>query len=123
MVTDAEANAAGDETRREAIDARNQADALIYSVEKTFTENKTKLGAADVGRIDAALEAVKQAVKGEDVAAIRAATSELQQASHVMAEALYKANQGSGGGPQAPHDHAPDVKEGEVVDAEYAETK
>jgi molecular chaperone DnaK len=123
MVTDAEANAAGDQTRRDAIDARNQADALIYSVEKTFTENKTKLGAADVGRIDTALESVKQAVKGEDVAAIRAATSELQQASHVMAEALYKANQGSGGGPQAPHDHSPDVKEGEVVDAEYAETK
>ena len=48
MVTDAEANAAGDQTRRDAIDARNQADALIYSVEKTFTENKTKLGAADV---------------------------------------------------------------------------
>ena len=117
MVTDAEANAAGDKTRREAIDARNQADALIYSVEKTFIENKSKLGAAETGRIDAALEAAKQAVKGEDVAAIHSATTELQQASHAMAEALYKANQGSGGGPRTPQDHSPDVKEGEVVDA------
>ncbi len=122
MVKDAEANAAGDQTRREAIDARNQADALIYSVEKTFTENKAKLGASEASRIDAALEAAKQAVKGDDVAALRAATSELQQASHAMAEALYKANQGPGGGPQDPPDHSPDVKEGEVVDAEYAET-
>ena len=47
MVKDAEAHAAEDQTRREAIEARNQADALIYSVEKTFTENKAKLGAAD----------------------------------------------------------------------------
>ncbi len=62
-------------------------------------------------------------MKGDDVAAIRAATTELQQASHAMAEALYKANQGSGGGPQAPRDHSPDVKEGEVVDGEYAETR
>ena len=122
MVKDAEANAAGDQTRREAIDARNQADALIYSVEKTFTENKAKLGASEASRIDAALEAAKQAVKGDDVAALRAATSELQQASHAMAEALYKANQGPSGGPQDSPDHSPDVKEGEVVDAEYAET-
>jgi molecular chaperone DnaK len=90
---------------------------LIYSVEKTFTEHKSKLGAAETGRIDAALEAAKQAVKGDDLAAIRSATSELQQASHAMAEALYQANQGAGGGPQAPQDHSPDVKEGEVVDA------
>jgi molecular chaperone DnaK len=123
MVKDAEANAAGDTTRREAIDARNQADALIYSVEKTFTENKAKLGAAESGRIESAIEAAKQAVKSDDATAIRNATSELQQASHAMAEALYQANQGSSDGSRAPQDHSPDVKDGEVVDAEYAETR
>jgi molecular chaperone DnaK len=111
MVTDAEAHAAEDATRREAIEARNQADALIHQVEQTFGDNKAKLGAAEVSRIESALEAAKQAVKGDDVTAIRNATSELQQASHAMAEALYRAS-----GPSGPPSDS-DVKEGEVVDA------
>jgi molecular chaperone DnaK len=115
MVKDAEANAAVDQTRRDAIEARNQADTLIYSVEKTYAENKAKLTSTDAGRMESALETAKQAVKGDDVAAIRAATSELQQASHAMAEALYAATQKG----QA----SPGVQEGEVVEGEYAETK
>jgi molecular chaperone DnaK len=122
LVKEAEANAAGDQTRREAIDARNQADALIYSVEKTFNENREKLASADAARIETAIDAAKQAVKSEDAAAMRAATTELQQASHAMADALYKAS-----GPQSPagerHDGSPHVKEGEVVEGEYAETR
>jgi molecular chaperone DnaK len=120
MVKDAEAHAADDQARRDAIDARNQADALVYSVEKTFTEQRTKLSPDVVGRVETALESAKVAVKSEDVASLRSAIAELQQASHQMAEALYRASQqqpGSGGGP------SPDVKEGEVVDAEYAETR
>ena len=97
MVRDAEAHAADDKARREVIDARNQADALIYSVEKTFIENRGKLGAAEASRIEAALEAAKTAVKGDDKDAIVRATAELQAASHAMAEALYKA-QGTGTG-------------------------
>jgi molecular chaperone DnaK len=112
MVKDAEAHAADDQTRREAIEARNQADALIYQVEKTYNESKSKLGAAEAGRVEAALEAAKQAVKGDDVNAIRTATTELQQASHAMAEALYKTTQAGSG--DASRD---DVKDGEVVDA------
>jgi molecular chaperone DnaK len=119
MVKDAEANAASDQARHEAIEARNQADTLIYSVEKTFAENKEKLAAADIARIEAALEAAKQAVTGEDVAAMKSATATLQQASHAMAEALYKASQPSSG---APHTSAPGVKDAEVVDGEFAET-
>jgi molecular chaperone DnaK len=122
MVKDAEAHAAEDKSRQEAIEARNQTDALIYQVEKTYTENKAKLGTAEASRVDAALEAAKQAVKGEDVGAIRNAANELQQASHAMAQALYQA---SGARPQASgesdvRDRAAggsDVKEGEVVDA------
>ena len=111
MVKDAEAHAADDQTRRDAIDARNQADALIYQVEKTLTESKDKLGAAEAGRVEAALAAARQAVKSDDVTSIRNATSELQQASHAMAQALYQA---SASGAQA---SGSDVKEGEVVDA------
>jgi molecular chaperone DnaK len=111
MVKDAEAHAADDQTRRDAIDARNQADALIYQVEKTLTESRDKLGAAEAGRVEAALAAARQAVKSDDVTSIRNATSELQQASHAMAQALYQA---SASGAQASNS---DVKEGEVVDA------
>jgi molecular chaperone DnaK len=116
MVKDAEAHAADDQTRREAIEARNQADALIYQVEKTYNESKSKLGAAEAGRVEAALEAAKQAVKGDDVNAIRTATTELQQASHAMAEALYKTTQAGSGGAQG-GESRDGVKEGEVVDA------
>ena len=114
MVKDSEAHASDDAGRREAIDARNQADALIYSVEKTYSENKDKLGAV-YAQIESALEAAKKAVKGDDIQAIKAATDGLQKASHAMAEALYKS-------PGA-DDRSNAVKDGEVVDAEFAETK
>ena len=112
MVKDAEAHAAEDQNRREAIDARNQADALIHQVERTVGENRSKLGAADLSRVESALEAAKQAVKSDDVAAIRNATVALQQASHAIAQALY---QTAGAGAQRPDES--DVKDGEVVDA------
>jgi molecular chaperone DnaK len=123
MVKDAEANATADKARREAIEARNQADALIYSVERTLAEHKAKLASSDVSRIESALERAKQAVKGDDAAAIQAATNELQQASHAMAEALYKGNQGQPSGASATDQGAPDIKDAEVVDGEYAETR
>ncbi|HEX4914093.1 MAG TPA: molecular chaperone DnaK, partial [Vicinamibacterales bacterium] len=114
MVKDAQAHAADDAGRRETIDARNQADALIYSVEKTFTENKAKLG-AEAAQVENALAKAKEAVKGDDKNAITAATNELQKASHAMAEALYKA-QGSTQQAPAQDNPADAVKDGEVVD-------
>ncbi|MDP1572522.1 MAG: molecular chaperone DnaK [Vicinamibacterales bacterium] len=122
MVRDAEAHAAEDESRKALIEARNQADALLYSVEKTLAENREKVGAEVAAQVDAALETARTAVKGEDAAAITAATEGLQKASHAMAEALYKAAQADPGS-AAPGAAQPDVQEGEVVDAEYAETK
>lgn len=75
----------------------------------------------NVARIETAVESVRQAIKGEDRAAIRRASDELQRLSHGMAEELYKRGQtaGAGAGP-ANHPGASDVKEGEVIDAEYA---
>jgi molecular chaperone DnaK len=118
MVKDAESHASEDQSRRELIEARNQADALIYSVEKTFVENKAKLGSADAGRIESALTAAKDVVKSDDLDKIRTATTELQQASHAMAEALYKA-QSEGPGPDRSAGGSSDVKDGEVVDGEF----
>ena len=121
MVKDAESHAADDKSRRDLIDARNEADALVYSVQKTFDENKAKLGAAEASRIETALGAVKNAVKSDDLAGIRSTMTVLQQASHAMAEALYKnapgqASSGSSASGQT------DVKDGEVVEGEYAGT-
>jgi molecular chaperone DnaK len=113
MVKDAEAHAADDQGRREVIDARNQADALVYSVEKTLNESRAKLAAAETGRVEAALTAAKDAVKSDDLAKIRSAMTELQQASHAMAEQLYKANQAQ---PQQPQPASSDVVDGEVVE-------
>jgi molecular chaperone DnaK len=122
MVREAEAHAADDQARRTLIEARNQTDALVYSVEKTLVENRDKVGADVAGQVETALEAARTAVKGDDAAAITAAADALQKASHAMAEALYKASQTPPGGP-TPGAAQPDVQEGEVVDAEYAETK
>ena len=68
MVKDAEAHAAEDKTRRELIDARNQADALAYSVEKTVNENRDRLPAAEVSQVESAIAAVRDAAKGDDLA-------------------------------------------------------
>jgi molecular chaperone DnaK len=120
MVKDAQAHAADDAGRREVIDARNQADALIYSVEKTLNENRARLG-AEAAQVDAAIAKAKDAVKGDDKDALRTATDELQRASHAMAQALYQAQAAT---QQAPTQNNPaSAAEGEVVDAEFAETK
>jgi molecular chaperone DnaK len=123
MVKDAEAHASEDQARREQIEARNQADALIYSTEKTLNENKAKLGATETSRVESALAAAKDAVKSENVDKIRSAATELQQASHAMAEALYKATQSRPSAGGATSGDESSVKEGEVVDEEFAGTR
>ncbi len=125
MVKDAEAHASDDKAKRELIDARNQLDSLVYSVEKTLTESKDKLPAGDVEKVQTALDAAKTAVQGDDHAAITTAAADLQKASHQMAEVLYKSTQAPGGGePGAPGGDAGDKPaDGEVVDAEFSETK
>jgi molecular chaperone DnaK len=115
MVKDAAAHAEEDKARRELIDARNQADSLTYSVEKTVNENRDRLPATEVNRIEGAIAAVREAVKGDSLDAIRRASDELQKASHAIAEQLYK-QQASGPGPQA-SEKTDDIKDGEVVDA------
>jgi molecular chaperone DnaK len=118
MVKDAEAHAAEDQTRRELIDARNQADTLAYSVDKTVDENRDRLPAGDVAAAESAVAALREAAKGDDLDAIRRASDALQKASHAMAEQLYKQAQANAAHAGASQQHTGDnIKDGEVVDA------
>jgi len=117
MVKDAESHETDDKARREVIDARNQADTLAYSVEKTINENRDRLPAEDVNRVESAVAAVREAVTTEDVAAIRRTSEELQKASHAVAEQLYKQSQSNAANASGTSPGDSDVKEGEVVDA------
>ena len=128
LVRDAEAHAAEDKSKRELIDARNQAESLAWSVEKTLNESRTKVPVSTVSAIDAAIAVVREAVKGDDVAVITRATEDLQAASHAMAQTLYQGAEGAQGAQGAEGARgtqgAPNrPAEGEVVDAEFAETK
>jgi molecular chaperone DnaK len=120
MVKDAESHAADDEAKRAVIDARNHADALSYQVEKVINENRGKLPVGELSKAEAAVAEARRAAQTDDAAAIKRVTADLERASHALAEALYKGDQGSRGstGSRSPSD----VKDGEVVDAEYAET-
>ena len=90
MVKDAEANAESDKKKREAIDARNEADTLIYSTEKSIKEMGDKVSADDKAKIEAATNELKEAMKGEDIEAIKAKSEALKQSSYKIAEELYK---------------------------------
>jgi molecular chaperone DnaK len=126
MVTEARSHASEDQARRDLIDARNQADSLAYQVEKTVNENREKVPVGELSRIEAAIADVRRIAQGDDLAAIRKATEDLQRASHAMAEQLYKGSQGSQGSQDSegsPSSQSANVKDAEVVDAEYSETR
>jgi len=122
MVKDAQAHASEDQSRRELIDARNLADSLAYQVEKTINENREKLPVGELSRAEALIAEVRNAAQGDDVAAIRRAVDDLQRLSHGFAEHLYKSAQTSGSG-ENHGSQGSNVKDAEVVDAEYAETR
>src|SRR6185503_17651110 len=84
MVKDAQAHASEDQSRRELIDVRNQADSLAYQVEKAVNENRDKLPAGEASRIEAAIADVRKALEGENLEAIKSAVDALQRASHAM---------------------------------------
>jgi molecular chaperone DnaK len=124
-VRDAESHAADDKKRKELVEARNEADTLIYSVEKSLSEYGAKLSETEKSDIQKAIEATKAVKDGSDVAAIKAAVAELAKASHKIAEEIYtkmSSEQQSGGGASGgatPGGEAPGG--GGVVDAEFEE--
>jgi molecular chaperone DnaK len=123
LVRDAQLHAAEDQKKKAMAQARNEADAMIYSVEKSLTENSGILDSQSRSQAESAINELKQAIKGEDASRIRQGTEQLQQIAHTMAQAAYSQN--AGGGPSG----AQGVSQGsassagadDVVDAEYEE--
>ena len=103
MVKDAEANAAADKAKRESVDARNEADSLIYATEKSIKDLGDKIDGAEKQKVEDAIAALKQAMQGDNTEEIKSKTEALKQASYKIAEELYKqqgANGAAGAGPQ-----------------------
>jgi molecular chaperone DnaK len=124
MVADAQSHAEEDKAQREAIEARNRADTLVYTTEKTLSENKEKLSAAEIEPVEQALAAAKKALEGDDRAAIDAAASELTKAAHKLAEALYqKAGPAPGAAAPGEPEAGPKKGDGDVIDAEVVDKK
>ncbi len=115
MVKDAEANAAEDKKRREAVDAKNHADALVHSTEKALAEHGSAVSETDRRAIEDAVGDLKEALKGDDAEAIKAKSNTLAQVSMKLGEAMYKA-QTEGGDASASA-----KKDDDVVDAEFTE--
>jgi molecular chaperone DnaK len=113
MVKDAEANAAEDKKRREAVDAKNHADALVHSTEKALSEHGSKIEDSERRAIEDAVSDLKEALKGDDAEAIKTKTNTLAQASMKLGEAMYKQ--------QAESDAKKDAAKDDVVDAEFTE--
>ncbi len=127
MVRDAQSHSEEDRKRREEIEAKNRLDSLVYASEKTFNENKDKLSPADVSRFESALADAKKALETGGTEAMNSAGERLQQASHAVAEAMYKNASTSGAGTPPPGEPgatgAGGGKEDEVIDAEYVDTE
>jgi len=131
MVNDAESHADDDKKRRENIDIRNQADNLVYSTEKVINENKDKLAAEDVKTVEEALKETKDAIEKGDTEDIKTKMETLNNASHKLAEAMYKNTNAeqpgadpTGGQQQnsAPNSEPQQESHDNVVDAEFEET-
>ncbi len=123
MVKEAEANKDADKKKREAVDARNQADTLLHSTEKNLKEHGSKVSETDKKAIETACSDLRNSLKGTDVEDLKKKTQDLVQASMKLGEAIYKSQQST-----KPEDGAKDKKEegkkdDNVVDADYEEVK
>ena len=128
MARDAESHAADDRKQRDTIEARNRADAMVYNVEKTLKDHRSKIGEAEAKEIEEALADTKKAMAENDPERINSTTDRLTTASHKLAEAMYKASsqpgagpapggEGAGPAPGGPGDKGKD----NVVDAEFVD--
>jgi molecular chaperone DnaK len=124
MAREAKENAAGDQKRRDSVEARNKADGMIYSVEKTLKDHRDKVSEAEAKSVEVALDEAKKAVQDGDADKINAAIDKLTQASHKLAEVMYKSPSGDGaasGGPAPGAEPKADAPADSVVDAEFVD--
>ncbi len=129
MVKEAEAHAAEDKAQKESIEIRNNADSMVYQAEKLIKEMGDKAEAGQVEKAKAAIEKVKEALKGTDTEAIKKATEELQEPLHAISAAAYQqaqqAQQAAGGqqNGQAGQQQSSGKQDDDVIDAEFTESK
>jgi molecular chaperone DnaK len=130
MARDAESNAADDRKKKDEIEARNRADAMIYNTDKTLKEHRDKISEADAKEVEAALENTKKAMAEGGLEALNAATDKLTTASHKLAEAMYKAQSTTGANGAGPTQGAgatdgnrPEQPKDNVVDAEFVDVE
>jgi molecular chaperone DnaK len=126
LVKDAELHAEEDRKKRDLIDARNMADSLVYTTEKSVKEAGDKVDEATKQNIDQAVENLKKAMEGEDAEEIKRLSDELTQASHKLAEAMYaQASQQQAGADQSAGaaGGADSGKDDDVVDADFEEVQ
>jgi molecular chaperone DnaK len=123
MVKDAEAHASEDKKKREAVEARNQADGLIYTTEKSLKEHGDKVDEETRANIQKAVDELKKAVEADNAEEIKQKSEALASASHKLAEAMYKQAQAAegGAGEAGAGGPAPGEAEEGVVDAEFEE--
>ena len=128
LVKDAELHAEDDKKKKEVVEARNNADALIYSTEKSLKELGEKIDGGTKSQVESAVSALKTAMEGEDVAEIKRLSEELTQASHKLAEAMYqqasqKGQQQAGPEFSGQEQPGPSSDQEDVVDADFEEVK
>ncbi|HXU46174.1 MAG TPA: molecular chaperone DnaK [Thermoanaerobaculia bacterium] len=123
MVKEAESHSTDDKERRRRVEQRNQLDSLVYQTEKSYDENKEKVGPDVKGQIEEAVAEAKKALDADDPAAIEAAVEKLTKASHKMAEAVYSSATPppGGAGPGAGGAESAKPKTDDVIDAEYVD--
>jgi molecular chaperone DnaK len=122
MVKDAEAHAEEDKRRKAIVEAKNHGEALVHATEKALAEHGSKVGEAERSAIENAMADLREAVKGDDVEAIRAKTNVLAQASMKLGEAMYaQAQAGAAGSGAGGEGGAKAESKEDVVDAEFTE--
>ena len=125
MVKDAEANAETDKKKREEVDVKNQADSLVFQVEKNIKEHGDKISPEDKSKIEADLKDLKEALEKNEIETIKQKTQDLTQSSMKMGEAMYKDQQSSESpGTEQPkqEDNTSETKsDDDVIDADYEE--
>jgi molecular chaperone DnaK len=125
MVKDAEANAEADKKKREEVDVKNQADSLVFQVEKNLKEHGDKIAAEDKTKIESDLKDLKEAIEKNDLEAMKQKTQDLTQSSMKMGEAMYKDQQAAGGAAGAEQPQSDNQQEApkddDVIDADYEE--
>jgi len=122
MVKEAEMNADSDKRAQELIELKNKAESLIYQTEKTLREAGDKVDEATRSRVNEKIEALRNALPGDDMSAIQAAFDQLEQESHAVAETLYKQVAAEADASEQPKADAQNA-DGDVIDAEFKEEK